>query len=126
MRVFVADRQSSVRYALKVLLLRQKRLSLVGEAQTMKQLVEQMSLQKPDLILLDWELPGLDGRPSIVALREINPQLTIIAMSGLPGARHIAIDAGVDGFIQKTDPPDRLLALLNHYESQTGDIQPQP
>ena len=125
MRVLVADRQASVRYALKVLLLRQKRLTLVGEADTLISLVEQMRQLQPDLILLDWELPGMRGSSSIAVLRELNPQLTIIAMSGQPGVRHEAVAAGVNGFIPKTEPPDRLLELLKHYESQAGDIQPQ-
>lgn len=91
----------------------------------MSSLVEQMCTLEPDLVLLDWELPGMMGPTSIAELREMNPQLTIIAMSGLPGVRHKAIAAGVNGFVPKTEPPDRLLALLKQYESQAGDIQPQ-
>ena len=125
MRVVVADRQASVRYALKVLLLRQKMMEIVGEAQNMASLMEQMLQREPDLILLDWELPGMKGLSSIAVLRDLNPKLTIIAMSGLPGVRREALAAGVNGFIQKTEPPDRLLDLLKHFGAQASDIQPQ-
>ena len=122
MRVVIADRQASVRYALRVLLLRKKMMEIVGEAQNMASLMEQMLQREPDLILLDWELPGMTGLSSIAALRDLNPELTIIAMSGLPGVRQEALAAGVNGFIQKTEPPDRLLDLLKHFSTQASDI----
>ena len=121
MRVVIADRQASVRYALKVLLLRKKLMEIVGEAQNMASLMEQMLQREPDLILLDWELPGMTGLSSIAVLRDLNPGLTIIAMSGLPGVRQEALAAGVNGFIQKTEPPDRLLDLLKHFSTQASD-----
>jgi DNA-binding NarL/FixJ family response regulator len=121
-RVVIADRQASVRYALRVLLLRKKMMEIVGEAQNMASLMEQMLQREPDLILLDWELPGMTGLSSIAALRDLNPELTIIAMSGLPGVRQEALAAGVNGFIQKTEPPDRLLDLLKHFSTQASDL----
>jgi two-component system response regulator DesR len=116
-RVLVADKQPSVRYALNVLLSRQDGVEVVGEAATLdacEQAVEQLM---PDILLLDWELPGMLGRPSLERLREINAGQKIIAMSGLPGVRFSAVAAGVNAFINKTEPPDRLLSVIKSYET---------
>lgn len=118
MRVLVADQQASVRYALSVLLKRNKGMDFVGEAVNMDALVEQIRQVKPDVVLLDWELPGMEGQPSLIKLRQLNTSLKIIGMSGLPGVRFAAISAGVNGFIHKTDPPDRLLRLLTSYAAE--------
>jgi DNA-binding NarL/FixJ family response regulator len=83
----------------------------------MDELLDQIDLVNPDIVILDWELPGLEGEASMTKLRGENPDLKVIAMSGLPGVRYAAISAGVNSFIHKTDPPDRLIRLLNTYEA---------
>ena len=65
------------------------------------------------LVLLDWELPGLEADGLLPTLRELCPRLKVIALSGRPEARHAALDAGVDAFVSKGDPPERLLAAVN-------------
>jgi DNA-binding NarL/FixJ family response regulator len=116
-RVLVADKQASVRYALKVLLSGQEGVVLVGEAITMDECERGVSALEPDILLLDWELPGMVGKSSLDQLRTIRDSLKIIAMSGLPGVRFHAVSAGVNAFIPKTEPPDRLLAVLNSYKT---------
>jgi DNA-binding NarL/FixJ family response regulator len=116
-RVMVADKQASVRYALNVLLRRQEGLIFVGEAISMDECEQAVLQMKPDILLLDWELPGMLGQSSLERLRKTNANLKIIAMSGLPGVRFNAVAAGVNAFIHKTEPPDRLLAVLRSYQT---------
>ena len=118
-RVLVADKQASVRYALKVLLSRQAGLVYVGEAATFDECKDAVSKLSPDILLLDWELPGMRGQASLEWLQKTNAALKIIAMSGLPGARFSAVAAGANAFIHKTEPPDRLLSVLKSYETVT-------
>jgi DNA-binding response OmpR family regulator len=64
------------------------------------------------LVLLGWELPGLPAVDSLLALRQIRSDLMVIALSGRPEARQVALDAGANAFVSKSDPPERLLAAI--------------
>ena len=112
MRVLIADNQSRVRFALWALLARQPGLELVGEASCAHDLLEQARATGPDLLLLGWELTGLDAASTLSALRETCPALRVIALSGRAEARQAALEAGADVFVSKTHPPERLLAAI--------------
>ena len=117
MRILLADDQPKVRFALRVLLERQPGLKVVGEATDAEGLLAQVKATRPDLVLLDWELPGLAvSEPSeqglLMALRRVCPDTFVIALSGRLEARQAALDAGADAFVYKCDPPERLLAAI--------------
>ena len=113
MRVLLADDQTKVRSALRLLLEQQPGLSVVGEAAEAEDLLAQVEATQPDLVLLDWELPGLRTDDRLSALRTLCPQLKVIALSGQPEARRAALAAGADAFVSKGDPPERLLAAVD-------------
>jgi DNA-binding NarL/FixJ family response regulator len=113
MRVLLADDQPEVRSALRCILEQEPELSVVGEAAEVKELVEQIEAVSPDLILLDWELPGLDAANLPSALHADHPRPFIVALSGRPEAHRAALKAGADAFVSKGDPPDQLLATLH-------------
>jgi DNA-binding NarL/FixJ family response regulator len=115
-RVLLADDQSKVRFALRVLLERRSGLKVVGEAASAEDLLAQAEMASPDLVLLGWELPGLAATSSLAALRMTCPDLCVIALSGRPEARRASLDAGADAFVSKADPPDRLLAAIADYQ----------
>jgi DNA-binding NarL/FixJ family response regulator len=112
MRVLLADDQTKVRSALRLLLEQEPGLSVVGEAAEAEDLLAQVEVTQPDLVLLDWELPGLRTDDRLSALRALCPQLKVIALSGQPEARRAALSAGADAFVSKGEPPERLLAAL--------------
>jgi DNA-binding NarL/FixJ family response regulator len=112
MRILLADDQPGVCSALRLLLEQEPGLRVVGEAAEAEELLAQMQAACPDLVLLDWELPGLDAASLPSALRLRYPQLRVIALSGRPEARQAALQAGADAFVSKGDPPERLLATL--------------
>jgi DNA-binding NarL/FixJ family response regulator len=112
MHVLLADRQPKVRFALRVLLERQPGVVVVGEAVNADDLMSQVRAKRPDLILLDWDLPGLAPTGSLSFLRKICPEMSVIALSGRTEARQGALGAGADAFASKVDPPERLLATI--------------
>jgi DNA-binding NarL/FixJ family response regulator len=112
MRILIADDQTKVRYALRVLLKRQSGLQVVGEAADTGDLLIQLSVTCPDLLLLGWELPGTSEIDLVPAIRRICPKLPVIALSGRLEARQVALAAGVEAFVSKSDPPERLLAAI--------------
>jgi len=121
MRVLIADDQPQVRSALRLLLKQEPGLTVVGEAGDGELALALAAEAQPDLVLLDWELP--DQGPSgasrtaqhrlLPALRERCPSLKVVALSGRPEARQAALDAGVDAFVSKGDPPERLLDAVH-------------
>ncbi len=113
MRVLIADDRPQVRSALRLLLEQGSGVTVVGEAVDMEQALELTAGQRPDLVLLDWELPGQDGDAVLARLRAVRPGLVVIALSGRPEARRAALAAGADAFVSKGDPPERLLAAVD-------------
>lgn len=112
MRVLLADDQAKVRSALKLLLEHESGVCVVGECADADALLAQMELTQPDVVLLDWELPGHEERDLLARLRALSPHVRVIALSGRLEANHEALAAGVDAFVSKSDPPERLLESL--------------
>ena len=113
MRILLADDQSEVRLALHLLLEQEAGLTIVEEVSEADELLGQVEMTCPDVVLLDWELPGLQASVVVPSLRAMCPHLSVIALSGLPEAREAAISADVDGFVNKGDPPERLLETVH-------------
>jgi DNA-binding NarL/FixJ family response regulator len=112
MRILLADDQARVRSALELLLGLEPDMDVVGETTDADRLLVCIKETRPDLVLLDWELPGLVVNGLMNALRSLFPRLKVIVLSGRPEARGDALAAGADAFVSKGDPPDRLLAAL--------------
>jgi DNA-binding NarL/FixJ family response regulator len=112
MRILLADSHPKVQLALRVLLEQQSGYEVVGAAGDVVDLLIQLSVTCPDLLLLAWELPGPASIELLPAIHRICPTLPIIAISERLEARHVALEAGADAFVSKGDPPDRLLAAI--------------
>ena len=130
MRILLADDQPKVRFALRTLLERQPGFKVVGEASSGDDLRDQIEPAQPDLVLLDWELPGERALDTVYALRIMYPALRLIALSGRSEARQAALGAGVDAFVSKSDPPELLLAAIHRFErppvADPGDCKLRP
>jgi DNA-binding NarL/FixJ family response regulator len=113
MHILLADDEVRVRSALQMLLNEEPGMKVVAEVAEAEALLTQIRVTRPDLVLLDWGLPGLGAVGSLPALRLICPNLTVMVISGRPEAGREALAAGADAFVSKVDPPEHLLAALN-------------
>jgi DNA-binding NarL/FixJ family response regulator len=111
-RVLLADDQMKVRSALRLLIEQELAFNVVGEAGVAEELLRGILKAYPQVVLLDWELPGLPDQHKLDSMRLIDPQLMVIALSGKPEARKQALDEGVDWFVSKSDPADGVLKAL--------------
>lgn len=116
MLYLLADDQSKVRFALRVLLERQTGFRVLGEAANADEMLALAMAICPDVVLFDWELPGFDPVATLGELRAFCPSARLVALSGLPEVEAKALSAGVDAFVSKGLPPDRLLALLRDFQ----------
>jgi DNA-binding NarL/FixJ family response regulator len=114
MDILLAD-DCKVRLALRVLLEQTAGLTIVGEASNAQSLLAQTSATRPDLVLLDWTLPGLHEDGTLRTLRQICPNVSVIVLSGRPETRKTALAAGANAFVSKVDPPERLLAAIGEF-----------
>ena len=117
LRILLADDNRDSRSALALLLETRLGATIVGEATTMESLLERVASLHPDVMLLDWELPGKPEADRIVVLRSIDPDLQIIIVSARPESALQACAA--DAFVYKTDPPEHLLAVLSNKKEKT-------
>ncbi|MBE2221363.1 MAG: response regulator transcription factor [Anaerolineae bacterium] len=112
MRVLLADDQAQVRSALWLLLEQEPGFQLVGEAADATGLLLAAAEKAPDLVLLDWELPGLPVAQLVRLLQYERPLLKIIAMSSRPEVAQLALKAGVHAFLSKSESPERVLSII--------------
>ena len=117
MDILLAD-DCRVRLALRVLLEQTAGLTVVGEASNAQDLLAQTSAKRPDLVLLDWALPGLHDNGTLRTLRQICPDVSVIVLSGRPEAQKTALAAGANAFVSKMDPPERLLAAIGKFRHE--------
>ena len=117
LRILLADDNRDSRSALALLLETRLGATIVGEPTTMESLLERVASLHPDVVLLDWELPGKPEADRIVVLRSVDPDLQIIIVSARPESALQACIA--DAFVYKTDPPEHLLAVLSNKKEKT-------
>jgi DNA-binding NarL/FixJ family response regulator len=98
MRVLLADDQLNVRSALRLLLEQETDFQVVGETADATGLLLAVAEKAPDLVLLDWELPGLPPEQLVRLLQFERPYLTIIAMRIRPEVEQQVKDTGVQTF----------------------------
>jgi CheY-like chemotaxis protein len=124
MRVLIADDQPEVRSALRLLLEHEGGIRGVVEAGGAAEVLAALrSSQCPDLLLMDWELPGMDPRWLLPLFKSACPFASVVAMSGLPEASRAALSAGADIFVSKGDPPERLLQAVRVCEHRTNSMR---
>jgi DNA-binding NarL/FixJ family response regulator len=111
-KVLLADDDPHVRSAVRLLLEDEPGISMVPDCATADGLVEQVASSRPDVVLVDWDLPGLRSGGVLPRLRAGAPSLRLVALSGRPEQRNEALRAGAVSFVSKVDAPESLLRVL--------------
>lgn len=117
-RVLIVDDHEIFRNGLKMVLGRLKYVEVAGEAANGKEFVDMLSSVKPDVVLLDIEMPGLNGIDAAKAALAVNSKLKIIALTMFGDDEYIQsmLDAGAKGFLMKNINKETLdKAILTVY-----------
>jgi DNA-binding response OmpR family regulator len=122
-RILLADDQPSIRSALTLLLEQQTDMPVAGEAADADSLLKWLTANRADVLLLDWDLPGISGKDIITILRSLSPDMKIIVMDSSPQTKQPAMEAGAHDFVSKGEPPEILLAALNNVLPETGEVR---
>jgi DNA-binding NarL/FixJ family response regulator len=121
LRIVVADSDPRVRSALRILLREEPGLELVGESSDLPGLVGQIRELKPDLVLLDWELPGRPAAAMLLAQTALDFSPKVIVFSARPETREAVLAAGADAFVYKGNPPEALLSAFRRSTEESGE-----
>ncbi|MEU3398920.1 DNA-binding NarL/FixJ family response regulator [Streptomyces filamentosus] len=110
--VLIADDQPMQRFGFRMLLESQEDMTVVGEAADGTEAVRQVAAHRPDVVLMDIRMPGLDG---IEATRRIvatgsRSRVLIITTFDLDAYAYDGLRAGASGFLVKDAQPEELLA----------------
>jgi two-component system, NarL family, response regulator DesR len=113
-RVLLAEDQAMVRGALRALLAMEKDVQVVGEVARADEVVAAAIANRPDVALMDIEMPGGDGISAAAALHEALPQCRslILTTFGKPGFLRRAMETGAYGFLLKDAPPEQLALAI--------------
>ena len=109
-RLLLADDQAMVRAALAALLSLEPDFEVVAEVGRGDEVVAAATEHRPDVALLDIEMPGLDGLAAAAALAHEAPDVRVIILTtfGRPGYLRRAMESGALGFVVKDAPAEQL------------------
>lgn len=109
-RVLLAEDQGMMRGALALLLGMEPDLEVVAQVGSGDEVVSAALEQRPDVALLDIEMPGLSGLEAAALLRDHLPGCRVVMVTtfGRPGYLRRAMDAGAAGFVVKDGPVEEL------------------
>jgi DNA-binding NarL/FixJ family response regulator len=115
-RVAVADDQELVRMGLRVLIDREDDLTVVGEADSGHAALELVRRERPDVLLLDVRMPGMDGLETLRRMAA-DPDLAgtrVIVVTTFEIDQYVfeALQAGANGFILKDSAPEELVRAI--------------
>lgn len=111
--VMIVDDQAPFRMAARMVVQLTDGFEVVGEAETGEESVDMAMRLQPDLVLMDFNLPGIDGMEATRRIRGSGPKAPVVVMLSTYeadeyGAR--AVEAGAAAFIPKSEfDPDRLV-----------------
>lgn len=124
-RIVLADDERMIGDALAALLDLQPDLTVVAQVGDGHAAVAAAIRHRPDIVLLDLEMPGLDGIQAAQAIRtEWDVPIVLVTRHARPGILKRALTAGVRGFVAKTTPATRLADILRDVHSGGRYVDP--
>ena len=119
MRLYLCDDNEQYRQLAR-LVLEQAGHEILGEAADGQQAIDEAPAFSPDVLLLDLNMPNVDGFQALPTLREIMPEtkIFILTTGQAKDEREQALQRGADGFIVK---PDRIFALADELQTALAD-----
>ncbi len=126
-RVLLAEDQAMVRGALAALLGREKDIEVVAEVARGDAVREAALAARPDVALLDIEMPGGGGLTAAQALRQVLPSCRIVILTtfGRSGYLRRAMESGAVGFLLKDAPAAELAAALRRVMHGERVVDPE-
>lgn len=126
-KVFLCDDHRLFREGVRKLLELEEDMQIVGEAGEGKEALTAISRIKPDVVLMDISLPGMDGVAAARRIKKDNPDLKVVMLTVHQDEPHIfeAIKAGAAGYLLKDVSADELIAAVRRVSRGEALIEPK-
>jgi len=114
LRILLADDHVTVRHGLKLLIDNEPDLKVVGEASDGNEAVQRARELKPDVIVMDISMPGMNGLAATRALKKLQPGTAIVTLTrhGDDAYLQELLRAGASGYVLKRSAPTELLHAI--------------
>lgn len=125
-RVVLADDEAIMRAGLRMLISDEADMEVVGEAADGNEAVRLAERLRPDVVLMDARMPGLDGIGAARQIGAAHPEVRVLVLTTFDEEVLVdgALRAGVAGFLLKVSPPEQLLDALREVAAGRGLLDP--
>jgi DNA-binding NarL/FixJ family response regulator len=126
-RVLIADDHNIVREGLRAILGSEPDMEVVGEAATSEEVVERAAELRPGVILMDLQMPNVNGIEATRRILEINPEIGIVVLTMFEDDDSVfsAMRAGARGYVLKGAPPSEILKVLRAVAAGEAHFGPE-
>lgn len=126
-RVMLADDQAMVRGALAALLTLEGDIDVVAQVGRGDQVLDAVAEHRPDVVLMDVDMPGLDGLAATaqVLARFPTTRVLVVTTFGRPGFLRRAMQSGAHGFVVKDAPASELAESVRRVHAGLRVVDPQ-
>jgi len=121
-KVLLVDDHAVVREGLRAFLELQDGIEVVGEAENGVEAIQQTERLRPDVILMDFRMTGLDGYTAARAIVQEFPQVKVFMLTAFPGAldREKVARSGLEGLLVKDQPAAEIIEAIR---SSVGKLE---
>lgn len=115
MRVVICDDQAAYRFFLHALLDQDRSVDVVGEGWHGGQAIERCRELTPDVLVMDLDMPVMDGPTAIPVVRAVSPHTQVLVVTGASDSelRARAVDVGAAAVLDKTEEPTTIIARIH-------------
>lgn len=114
LRILLADDHVTMRHGLKLLIDSQVDMKVVSEASDGQTAIASAAVLKPDVVVMDISMPGMNGLAATRALRQQQPAIAIVTLTRHSDDAYVQelLRAGVSGYVLKQSAPNELLQAI--------------
>jgi DNA-binding NarL/FixJ family response regulator len=114
LRIVIADDHATVRQGLKLLIDSQPDMGVVGEAADGNGVIQQAEALKPDIVVMDISMPGMNGLIATRTLKRAQPHISIIALTRHDDDTYLdqLLRAGASGYVLKQSAPIEFIQAI--------------
>ena len=125
-RILLVDDHAMVRRGMRDFLALHDDLEIVGEAADGAAAIEQAAALRPDVVVMDLLMPGVDGIDATARIKAADPDIEIVAITSFVEEARIvaALEAGASGFLLKDAEADELAAAIR--AAASGEVHLDP
>ena len=116
-RLVIADDSPRARHGQRAVLAIQPGIEVVGEAGDGKEALRLVEKSRPDGVLLDVRMPGMDGLEAARRIKDRWPEIKVIVLSMYAAYQEEALASGADAFLVKGCPVEELLDVITKFDT---------